>query len=82
MDNNILISFEFSLQKDMGYNETTLVESIHNEFVGNPDYIDSNIVVHNHNGVAGITFFLKDIKDKDKMKEEALKAFQSFLEQL
>ena len=50
-----MISIELIIPDDTGDGEASLInkarDTFHNNFIGNPDYIDSNVVVHdNRNG--------------------------------
>lgn len=65
------------------FNTMEFAEKFHNQFVGNPDYIDSNIVVHDDgNQKTGVAIFIKDLKDYDRMKKELMKAIQDVFQKI
>lgn len=74
-----VISIEFVVP-DTEYNTFEFAEKFHEQFVGNPDYVDSNIVVHddgqNH---AGVAIFVEDVKDVNRMKKELTNAFNDVI---
>lgn len=73
-DKNLIVSIELVVPA-YKFDTHEFAGKIHNQFVGNPDYIESNIVVHDdwksHTGVA---IFIEDVEDYDRMKKELMKA--------
>lgn len=74
------MSVEFILPDNA--NVDALSEIFHNAFKGNEDYIESRIVIHNHQGCAGITMFDNEIADKEDMKARLKQAFDKFIEEI
>jgi hypothetical protein len=71
---NLTVSIELVVPA-YEFDTIEFAERFHNQFAGNPDYIKSNIVVHDdgksHTGAA---IFIKDVEDYDRMKKELMKA--------
>lgn len=78
-NSNRIISIELAVPaKD--FNTMEFAERFHNHFVGNPDYVESNIVVHDDaHKHAGTSIFIKDVKDFDRMRKELTNAFNDVM---
>ena len=71
---NLTVSIELVVPA-YKFDTIEFAERIHNQFVGNPDYIKSNIVVHDDGkSQAGAGIFIEDVEDYDRMKKELMKA--------
>lgn len=79
---NIIVSIELAVPKHQ-FNTVEFAEKFHNQFVGNPDYIKSNIVVYDDgNQHTGATIVINDLEDYDRMKKELMKAIQDVFQKI
>ena len=79
---NISVSIELVVPKHQ-FNTMEFAEKFHNQFVGNPDYVESNIIVHDDgNQHTGATIIINDLEDYDRMKKELMEAIQDVFQKI